>query len=477
MWRQPVASDETPSLLVKNIDVLVTMDDDRRVLEDAWLLVRGNQIAALGERRQGLPSADHVLDAAGHIVLPGLINTHHHFFQTLLRAVPSMQDLSLWYWLLELYLPMGCMLDEMNGVSTQLALAELMLSGCTTAQDHSYIKTNDMTFETQIQVAKEIGVRFHLSRGSMSLGESAGSIPKDEIVEDEDEILANCEYLIHKHHDPAPLAMTRVDIAPCSLFSVTPSLLERSAELARKHGVAMHTHCYESQEEEDFCLETYGRRPVQFAHDYGWTGPDTWYAHAVRHSPEEVVFMGQTGTGVAHCPSSNMRLASGIAPVRSYLDHGVRVGLGVDGSASNDSSHLLAEARMAMLLQRVKYGAEALTATQALEIATLGGASVLCRADIGALKPGMAADFIGFDLNQLALAGALHDPVAALVFCQPGQVSFSVINGVQRVQEGQILGLDLRDLIERHNRLTAELVRRTEEKYGHDLSTRIWKRA
>ncbi len=469
--------DMNESLLVTDIDVLVTMDENRRVIEDGWMLVRDNLIEALGDSSEPLPEATQRLDARGHIVIPGLVNTHHHFFQTLLRAVPSFQDRSLWYWLIELYRPMGSLTNEMNDVSTRLALAELLLSGCTTAQDHSYLCVNDMVFETQIEAAQEMGVRFHLSRGSMTVGQEEGSIPEDDLTEDEDEVLANCEYLIKTFHDPSPGAMTRIDVAPCSLFSVSPRLLQESAELGRKLGVALHTHCYESQEEEDFCLEVYGTRPVKFADDNGWFGPDVWYAHAVRHNAEEIAFMGETGTGVAHCPSSNMRLSSGIAPVKEYLEHGVRVGLGCDGSASNDSSHLLAEARMAMLLQRVQHDADALSATQSLELATLGGAKVLMRDDIGALAPGMAADFVGYDLNQASFAGGLHDPVAALIFCQPSQIDFSVINGKVIVEDAQIIGLDLPMLIAEHNRLAKEIVDITEARYGHDMSTRIWRRA
>lgn len=465
------------SLLVKNIDVLATMDEDRRVLENAWMLVRGNTIDSLGEGADPAPETAHTIDAGGHIVIPGLINTHHHFFQTLLRVVPSFQDRSLWYWLLELYRPMGSLTDEMNDVSTRLALAELMLSGCTTAQDHSYVYVNDMSFETQIKAAREMGVRFHLSRGSITIGKAAGSIAEDDLVEDEEDVLAHCERLAKTFHDPNPGAMTRVDLAPVSLFSNSTRLLQETANLGRRLGLALHTHCYESQEEEDYCLEMYGTRPVKFAADNGWSGPDVWFAHAVRHNAAEVAFMGETGTGVAHCPSSNMRLSSGIAPIKEYLEHGVRVGLGCDGSASNDSSHLLAEARMAMLLQRVKHDANTMTATQALELATLGGAQVLMRDDIGALAAGMAADFVGYDLNQHAFAGALHDPVAALVFCQPSQVDFSVVNGKLVIEDGQIIGLDLPKLVARHNRLAKEIVDITEARFGHDMSTRVWRRA
>lgn len=470
-------AEATESLLVTNIDVLVTMDDERRVLENGWLLVGDNVVAALGDDGDPRPEAARTLDARGHIVIPGLVNTHHHFFQTLLRAVPSFQDRSLWYWLLELYRPMGSLTDEMNDVSTRVALAELMLSGCTTAQDHSYLCVNDMAFETQIRAAREMGARFHLSRGSITLGKTDGSIAEDDLVEDEEEVLAHCESLAKTFHDPNPGAMTRIDLAPVSLFSNSTWLLQETANLGRRLGLGLHTHCYESQEEEDYCLEVHGTRPVKFAADNGWSGPDVWFAHAVRHNAEEIAFMGESGTGVAHCPSSNMRLASGIAPVKEYLEHGVRVGLGCDGSASNDSSHLLAEARTAMLLQRVKHGADALTATQVLELGTRGGASVLGRDDIGVLAPGKMADFVGYDLNQLAFAGALHDPVAALVFCQPSNVDFSVINGKIVVEDGQIIGLDLPGLVAEHNRLAGEVVDITERRYGNDMSTRVWRRA
>lgn len=465
------------SLLVKNIDCLVTMDDERRVLTGAWLLAQGNTIAALGNSSQPLPPADTVIDASGHIVLPGLINTHHHLFQTLLRVVPSFQNAGLFPWLKELYLPMGSLTDEMHRAACQVGLAELLLSGCTTAQDHHYLLVNDTSFDAEIEVARELGIRFHLSRGSFSIGQSKGGLPPDEIVEDEEAILADCERLVKKYHDAGYCGMIRVELAPCSPFSVSERLMKASADLARRLGVELHTHLTETKDEETYCVEHYGRRPVQWMADLGWVGQDVWFAHAIHVNAAEIELMSRTGTGVAHCPSSNMRLGSGVAPVKEYLASGVKVGLGVDGSSSNDSSHMLAEARMAMLLQRATRGADALTATQALEMATLEGAKVLGRDDIGALKPGMAADFVGFHLNQLAFAGALHDPAAALVFCTPSQVSFSVVNGQVIVRDGQIPGLDLPALIARHNRLAAEIVSRTEKKYGHDFTTKVWRRA
>lgn len=468
---------DRPSLLVKNIDHLVTLDDQRRVLRDGWLLVRGRTIAEVGGPGDSCPEADATLDAAGHLVMPGLINTHHHLFQTLLRAVPSLQNVELFPWLKELYLLMGSLTNEMVHVSAQIGLAELMLSGCTTAQDHFYLGVNDTCFDTEIEAARRLGIRFHLSRGSFTVGQSQGGLPPDDIVEAEDEVLADCERLVKTYHDPRPGGMVRVELAPCSPFSVSPRLMRESADMARRLGVALHTHLAEVKDEEAYCLERFGRRPAEYAADLGWVGGDVWYAHAVHVSSEEIGLMARTGTGVAHCPSSNMRLGSGIAPVCEMLARGVKVGLGVDGSASNDSSHLLAEARMAMLLQRAKHGAGALTATQALEMATLEGAKVLGRDDIGALRPGMAADFIGFDLAHLDFAGAQHDPVAALAFCTPARVSFSVIDGRQVVQDGQIVGLDPPGLIARHNRLAAEIVRRSEARYGHDFMTAAWRRA
>jgi len=462
------------TLLVKNIHTLVTMDEDRRVLHDAWILAKGGAIEQIGSGKT--PAADRKIDASGHIILPGLVNTHHHFFQTLLRGVPSMQNNELFPWLEDLYLLMAGMTDEMVYVSTKVALAELLLSGCTTAQDHSYLHVNDMKFETEIAAAQELGVRFHLSRGSFDVGQSQGYLPPDEVVEDHDEILADCEALIKGFHEYDRFGMVRIELAPCSPFSVSESLMEKSAEMAEKYGVGLTTHLCETHDEEQFCLDKFGKTPVQFAADLGWMGERTWYAHFVHADDGNIDLMAKTGTGVAHCPGSNARLGSGIARIHEMLKKGVKVGLGVDGSASNDSSHLLAEARLALLFQRAKYGADALTATQALELGTLGGAEVLDRDDIGSLEPGMAADLIGINLNQLGYAGGLHDPVAALVFCEPGNVDFSVINGKVVIEDGAILGLDLEDLKRQQNHLAAELVQKTEEKYGKNMTDWVWRK-
>jgi len=451
-------SGEMTTLLARHADILVTMDGQRREIADGGLFARDGVIAAVGATADLPDTADQVLDLRGHIVLPGLINTHHHLYQTLTRAVPAAQNADLFTWLKTLYPIWARLTGEAVYVSALVGLAELVLSGCTTASDHLYLFPNDVTLDEEVRAAQELGMRFHASRGAMSLGESQGGLPPDSVVQDEKAILADCRRVIEAYHDPRPYAMTRIVIAPCSPFSVTPTLMRASAEMARAYGVHLHTHLAETLDEERFCLERFGQRPAAYAADLGWTGADVWWAHSVHVNPQEIALLARTGTGVAHCPSSNMRLGSGIAPVRAMRAAGVRVGLGVDGSASNDSSHLLAEARQALLLQRVAGGPGALTARQALELATLGGAAVLGREDIGALVPGRAADFAAFRLERLAYAGALHDPVAALLFCAPQQAEVVVINGRIVVSEGQIVTVDMGPVIERHNRLSRELV-------------------
>jgi len=446
------------TLLVKHAELLATMDGDRRRISDGGLFVRDNVIEQVGPTVELPAQADRVIDARGMIVLPGLVNTHHHFYQTLTRAVPAAQDATLFGWLKTLYPMWAGLTSEAVYTSALVALAELMLSGCTTASDHLYVYPNDCRIDDEIRAAQEIGIRFQPCRGSMSLGESKGGLPPDSVVEDEDFILEDTRRAIETYHDPEPYAMLRIAVAPCSPFSVTPDLMRESAALARSYGVRLHTHLAETLDEERFCLREFGRRPVGYAEDLGWVGDDVWHVHCVHLNEEEVDLFARTGTAVCHCPSSNMRLASGIAPVRAYLDKGVTVGLGVDGSASNDSSHLLAEARMALLLQRVSGDPAGLSAEEALWLATVGGAQVLGRDDIGQLAPGKAADFIGLRLDRLAYAGALHDPLAALVFCAPQQVDLSVINGRVVVEDGHLLTVDVGQVIERHNRISRELV-------------------
>lgn len=448
------------SLLLQHATLIVTMDDQDTRWEDGALYVEGNVIQQIGPTDQLPQHADEVIDARGMLVLPGLVNTHHHFYQTLTRNVPAAQDANLFHWLRTLYPIWAGMNAEAIYVSTKIAIAELMLSGCTTSSDHTYIWPNGARLDDQIQAAQEMGFRFHAARGSMSVGESQGGLPPDHVVEEEENILRDSQRLIETYHDARPYAMLRIVLAPCSPFSVSPELMRQSIALARAYGVHSHTHLAETRDEVAYCAEMFERTPVELAEELDWVGPDVWHAHMVHPGVDEVMRLGRTRTGVAHCPTSNMRLASGIAPVRAMRQAGVRLGLGVDGSASNDGSHMLAEARQAMLLQRVTGDPAALTAKDVLWLATRGGASVLGRDDIGYLAPGMAADFIGYRLDTLDLAGgAVHDALASIVFCQPSYVDLSVINGRVRVKDHQLVDVELPTLIERHNALARALVR------------------
>lgn len=448
---------------MRNAEVLVTMDGSRQEIANGGLYARDGWIELVGPLETLPTEADEILDMRDHVVLPGLINTHHHLYQSLTRAVPAAQDAGLFDWLRTLYPIWARMTSEEIRVSTQLGLVELAMSGCTTSSDHLYLFPNDSRLDDQIEPAENIGMRLHASRGSMSLGESKGGLPPDSVVENEDTILEDTQRLIEKYHDPEPGAVTRVVVAPCSPFSVTTEGMAKSAELAREYGVTLHTHLAETADEDQFCLDTFGYRPLDYAESVGWMGEDVWFAHAVFLKPDEVDRMAASGTGLAHCPSSNMRLASGIAPVRRYLDQGVRMGLGVDGSASNDGGHMLGEVRQAMLLARLAAApdhepAPLLTAREALEMATLGGAAVLGRDDIGSLEPGKVADFTAFRVDDVAHAGALHDPVAALVFSAPTQAAETWVHGEPVVKGGQPVGVDLESLVNRHNNASRRLV-------------------
>ncbi len=457
------------TLLARNASLLVTMDDQRREIPDGGLFARDGFIEQVGPTKGLPPTADVVLDFTGHILLPGLINTHHHFYQTLTRAVPAAQNSNLFNWLKTLYPIWARMTPEDIRISTQTALAELAFSGCTTASDHLYLFPNGSRLDDEIEAAREIGVRLHASRGSMSLGESQGGLPPDSVVDPEEDILNDSIRLIQKYHDPKPGAMTQIVLAPCSPFSVTGELMRESAALAREYGVHLHTHLAETQDEEAFCLEKFGYRPVAYMQSLDWIGSDVWFAHSVHISQEEVNLFASQGCGVAHCPSSNMRLASGIAPLLEYMRAGVKVGLGVDGSASNDGSHLLAEARQAMLLARLRAGLMGaslsgddapplLTARQALELSTRGGAAVLGRTDIGSLESGKCADFFTIDLNCLDYAGALHDPLAAVLFCAPQKADYTVVHGQVIVKDGRLQTVDLPHLVARHNQAARRLL-------------------
>jgi len=462
-------SAQSPSrtLLVRNARCIATMDAQRREWHDASLLVRGHTIEAIGAAADLPATADTVIDARGHLVIPGLVNTHHHMYQSLTRAMVGVQDAELFTWLRGLYPIWAGLTPEMVQVSTQVAMAELLLSGCTTSSDHLYIYPNGVRLDDSIEAARRIGMRFTATRGSMSVGQSAGGLPPDAVVEREDAILRDSERLIGQYHDLREGAMVQVALAPCSPFSVSRDLMRLSAELARAHGVRLHTHLAENDHDIAYSREKFGCTPAEYAQELGWVGPDVWHAHCVKLDAPGIALFARTGTGVAHCPCSNMRLASGIAPVRRMRDAGVPVGLGVDGSASNDGAHLLAEARQALLLARVgrslepfgcDQGPAEMTARDALELATRGGARVLGRNDIGHLAPGMCADLALFDLSGLSLAGgAVHDPVGALLLCASSPAAYTVVQGRVVVDQGRLTTVDLPPLIERHNRLAIEL--------------------
>jgi 8-oxoguanine deaminase len=475
------------SLLIDNATCIATLDDadpaNGHELTDASLFVRDNQIEWLGPASELPPAlrseATEVIDARGHLVTPGLVNTHHHMYQSLTRAIPGVQDAELFGWLRGLYPIWAGLTPEMVQVSTQVAMAELLLSGCTTSSDHLYIYPNGVRLEDSIEGAKAIGMRFMATRGSMSVGQSAGGLPPDRVVEKEDAILKDSQRLIETWHSAAHGAMLQVALAPCSPFSVSPALMRESAALARSfkgQGVRLHTHLAENDHDIAYSREKFNKTPAQYAQELGWLGEDVWHAHCVKLDDEGISLFAASRTGVAHCPCSNMRLASGIAPIRRMLNAGVPVGLGVDGSASNDAAHMVNEARQALLLARVGRALQApetregktflgcdlgpaeMTARDALHIATRGGARVLGRTDIGHLAPGMCADIALFDLRTLGFAGgAVHDPVASLLLCASPQAACTVVNGRVVVRNGQLATVDLGPLLERHNRLAVAL--------------------
>ena len=471
-----LAGDRMGTLLAKNADVLVTMDGHRRELKNAGLFARDGMIEKVGPTAELPATADLVLDLRGHILLPGLVNCHHHLDQLLTRNLTAGQNTNLFPWLQAHYRIWASRTPEDTRTAALVGCAELALSGCTTVFDHAYVFQNGCKVDDQITAAGELGVRFAVSRGSMSLGQSKGGLPPDDCVESEEAILKDSIRVIDTYHDPAPGSMLQIVLGPCSPFSVTADLMRESAKMARHYGVHLHTHLCETLDEERYTLQHKGLRPVAYMEALDWVGRDVWYAHAVHVNDAEIRLFATKGAGICHCPSSNMRLASGIAPLTKYRDAGVRTGLGVDGSASNDGSNLLIEVREAMLLARLKMGLlppegpqtvlstsdplrakEWLTARNALEIATIGGASVLGRSDIGSLEPGKCADFFTLDLNAIAYAGGLSDPVAAIIFCAPTGARHTVVGGRLIVQDGEIATVDIAPVIRQHNRNAARL--------------------
>ena len=442
-------------IVIKNAQSVLTMDDERRELRAVDIHVRDGQIAAIGQGLRITNTTD-VVDGSSCIVTPGLVNTHHHLYQTLTRAVPGGQDALLFGWLQTLYPIWAKFSPEHMRISALVGLAELALSGCTMSSDHLYLFPNGSRLDDTISAAQEIGLRFFPTRGAMSIGQSLGGLPPDSLVEREEDILNDCIRVVDQFHDPNPSAMVRVGIAPCSPFSVSRELMRDAALLARDKGVYLHTHLAENDEDVAYSLEKFGCRPGQYAEDLGWTGPDVWHAHCVKLDAEEQTLFAQTKTGVAHCPCSNCRLGSGIAPIRQMRDRGVPVGLGVDGSASNDAGNLILEARQAMLLQRVSKGADAMSAREALEIATRGGADILGRPECGRIAIGKRADIAIWDANCLENAGS-WDP-AALLLAGPTKVKHLIVDGRMIVEDGQLLSVDLPRLIDHQRKLAEGLV-------------------
>jgi cytosine/adenosine deaminase-related metal-dependent hydrolase len=441
-------------ILIRGAASVVTMDGMRSEIAGGDVLIRGGVIASVGS---GLTTTGKVVEARGCVVTPGLVNTHHHLYQTLTRVVPGGQDALLFGWLKTLYPIWARFGPEEMRVSALVGLAELALSGCTQSSDHLYLFPGGSRLDDTIEAAREIGMRFHPTRGAMSIGETAGGLPPDSLVEREADILNDMARVVDRFHDPAEGAMVRVGLAPCSPFSVSRDLMREAALLARDKGVMLHTHLAENDEDVAYSLAKFGCRPGQYAEDLGWTGDDVWHAHCVKLDSAEIDLFARSRTGVAHCPCSNCRLGSGIAPVRAMRDSGVRVGLGVDGSASNDAGNLALETRQMLLLQRVARGADAMAAREALEIATLGGAQVLGRPDCGSLQSGKRADIAIWDISGIEAAGS-WDPVAALVLCGPNRVRDLFVEGRQVVQDGQLTTIDLPRAIAHQNRLAAKLM-------------------
>ena len=439
-------------ILIKGADHILTMDDDRRELAGADILLREGTITAVGHN---LTTEGETINANGCVVTPGLVNTHHHLYQTLTRAVPGGQDALLFGWLQTLYPIWARFTPDHMFTSAQIGLAELALSGCTLTSDHLYLYPNGSRLEDTIHAAAEIGLRFQPTRGAMSIGESDGGLPPDALVESEAAILNDCIRVIDAFHDGSEASMCRVGIAPCSPFSVSRDLMRDAAILARDKGVMLHTHLAENEEDIAYSLEKFGCRPGQYAEDLGWVGRDVWHAHCVKLDPSEIDLFARTGTGVAHCPCSNCRLGSGIAPIRAMRDAGVPVGLGVDGSASNDAGNLIAEARQAMLLQRVARGADAMSAREALEIATRGGADILGRPECGRIAPGKRADIAIWDVSGLESAGS-WDP-AALLLAGPTTVRDLIVEGRSVVRDGQLMTIDLPTAVATQNRMARTL--------------------
>ena len=447
------------NILIKNAKVIATMDDDLRELSNNSIYSENGIIVEIGKCDNSNYQPEQIIDATDMVVIPGLINTHHHLFQNLTRCYPKAQNESLFGWLTNLYPVWNNIIPRDIYISALIGLSEMVISGCTTSSDHLYLFPNGSKLEDEIEAAKKVGCRFHATRGSMSIGVSKGGLPPDSLVENEEAILKDCQRVIEDFNDNSEFSMLRVALAPCSPFSVSQNLMRETAILAREYSVGMHTHLAENKEDIEYTQKHFGMRPGEYVEQLGWIGNDVWHAHCVQLNESEIELFSKTGTGIAHCPCSNMRLASGIAPLRNWLDAGVKVGLGVDGSSSNDSGHLLSEARQAMLLQRVNLGADMFSPREALYTATRGGAKVLNRDDIGQIAVGKAADFAVYDLKQIALSGTWSDPVAGLVLCTPMRTSYTICNGKIISESGNINNLDLGVSLEEHRSASERLLK------------------
>jgi cytosine/adenosine deaminase-related metal-dependent hydrolase len=448
-------------ILWRGAGTLVTMDPPGRVLHHAFLRTRGPRVLEVGSGPVEPRPDEVVRDLGGRVVLPGLVNAHHHLCQNLTRAYGPAADAKLFDWLTALY-PVWAGFDPQNlDLAARVGAAELLLSGCTTTSDHHYLFPRDGAedlLDATIHAARDLGIRFHATRGSMSVGASQGGLPPDRCTQDEAVILADSERVIDAFHDPSAYSMTQVALAPCAPFSVSRELMRETARLARAKGVRLHTHLAETEDENAYCLEVFGCRPLDFLAGVEWEGEDIWLAHGIHFHEAEIARLGAGGTGIAHCPTSNMRLGSGICPVPALRQAGCAVGLGVDGSASNDTGHALHEARQALYLRRLAGGAAAMTVMEALELATRGGAACLGRPEIGWIGPESAADFAVFDLDEEIAASGAHDPVAALLLCGPLRAHTVVVNGRVVVDEGQLLTENLARLLPRHREAARRLV-------------------
>jgi cytosine/adenosine deaminase-related metal-dependent hydrolase len=456
------------SLLVQNAHTLVTMVDGEKPLHGVDVLIHDGRIESVG---QGLEAEGaRVIDASHHAVYPGFVNTHHHLYQTLTRNIPKVQNAKLFDWLVGLYEVWRELDTEAVEISTQVGVGELLLTGCTTTSDHFYVfpKSAPQEFlDVEIEVALKMGMRFHPTRGSMSRGRSQGGLPPDDVVQDPDTILKDCERLIRKYHDPNPHAMCRIALAPCSPFSVTTELLRDTIQFARRHKVLCHTHLCETKDEESYCLATHGMRPLEYMESVEWVGPDVWYAHGIYFNDAEIGRLAKNRTGVAHCPTSNLRLGSGICPVPHMLDAGVRIGLGVDGSASNDSSNFARELQSALLVHRIGTAVDSMPAERVLRMATTGGADLLGRPDLGRVAPGMAADLAIFDLERIDYAGAMADPASAILFCGAGpRTDYTIVAGRVVVEHGLLVGLDEKAIFYRANAVSERMLSRAERHVG-----------